>query len=233
MKLFDKLKNMFYDDENDDKEEREVLTSYEKPIKDEIVDKVEKNEVKELTEKEIYKSEPTFKFPVFFDEDFQEKTIVTKPSLSKKDYSIVSRSNEKKKFKLSPIISPVYGIINETAPVEKTSNITLDDLYKKQEKNEEVKLDEIFEKVKEKRKVEIEIETETTYQNDDEEITVKEEPIEIDFFTENKDLGSRVDKAKEDVSKGLKNIDELLENTDEENFYDLVDKMYKEEGKDE
>jgi len=230
MKLFDKLKDMFYDDVNEEKEEREVLTSYEEPIKEE---KQEKEEAKELTEKEIYKSEPTFKFPVFFDEDFQEKTIVSKPSLTKKDYSITSRNPEKKKFKLSPIISPVYGIISETVAEEKSSNVTLDDLYQRQSRNEEVNLDDVFDKVTEKKKVEIEIETETTYHNDEKKITIKEEPVEIDFFADDKEVGSRVEKAKEDVNESLKNIDALLENTDEDNFYDLVDKMYKEEGEEE
>ena len=230
MKLFDKLKDMFYDDVNEEKEEREVLSSYEEPIKE---DKQEKEEVKELTEKEIYKSEPTFKFPVFFDEDFQEKTIVSKPSLSKKDYLITSRNPEKKKFKLSPIISPVYGVISETVVEDKSSNITLDDLYQRQSRKEEVNLNDVFDKVTEKKKVEIEIETETTYHNDEEKITIKEEPVEIDFFEDNIKVGSRVEKAKEDVNESLKNIDSLLENTDEDNFYDLVDKMYKEEGEEE
>lgn len=230
MKLFDKLKDMFYDDVNEEKEEREVLSSYEEPIKEE---KQEKEEVKELTEKEIYKSEPTFKFPVFFDEDFQEKTIVSKPSLSKKDYLITSRNPEKKKFKLSPIISPVYGVISETVVEDKSSNITLDDLYQRQSRKEEVNLNDVFDKVTEKKKVEIEIETEMTYHNDEEKITIKEEPVEIDFFEDNIKVGSRVEKAKEDVNESLKNIDSLLENTDEDNFYDLVDKMYKEEGEEE
>ena len=133
MGLFDKIKNMFTEEEEVEEEKE--------PIKKEVFQveipapKIEekKEEVKEEPKKEV-KKEEKFVFPVYFDDsDFEEeeppKKVVEKQVYSQKAYVAPQRSTREerekysqpapkkeethKKFKLSPVISPVYGILDK------------------------------------------------------------------------------------------------------------------------
>ena len=127
MGLFDKLKNMFT-------EEEEIEEEVEKePIKKEVF-QVEIPAPKIEEKKEEVKEEPAkaekFVFPVYFDDsDFEEvkEEPVKKPAPSS-TYSIPQRAAREeryqkpaapkeesahKRFKLSPVISPVYGILDK------------------------------------------------------------------------------------------------------------------------
>ena len=129
-------------------EPREIKV--EKPVSNTTVNK-------ELTKKEpergLYQSKDTFKFPVFNDDEIEEtlsrssrvennkvlesRTEVKKQTSLETPSSIVSKlekkepapvTEEKKIFRPSPVISPVYGVLDK--------NYTKDDII---DKNEEIK----------------------------------------------------------------------------------------------
>ena len=142
MGLIGKLKNIFYDEEIVEvKEEPTVREEKKEEIRKPRIEEiqVQKEEKIENTysERELFKSEPTFKFPVIdedddepiqtrsrvntIDLDRREPTkrseIVTerineihKPSINT---TINKERNTEKTFTPSPVISPVYGILDK------------------------------------------------------------------------------------------------------------------------
>lgn len=128
MGFMDKIKNMF----TEEVEEEEV-----KPIKREMrveipSPHIEKKEepIKEVTvsESEALKKDEKFVFPVYFDDkDFdqiskpvrepEKKPVPPKRSLKKENayagHSPQIQPEERKKFRPSPIISPVYGVLDK------------------------------------------------------------------------------------------------------------------------
>lgn len=142
MGFLDKVKNLFTDEI-----EEEV------PVKKEVI-KVEitppqaeeSNHNPDVSDNELLNREEKSTFPVFDDSDFDDliKPNIEKPSIiygGNKEQKV----EEKKEFKLSPIISPVYGILDKnytkdditTKPKEKavsyenTAEITIDEIRKK------------------------------------------------------------------------------------------------------
>lgn len=157
MGLFNKLKNVLFEEEEiedevesssidvpKEKELYEEVREY-KPMpeykevvkpKEPIFEKV-KTEDKDYSERELFKSETTFKFPAFDEEEF--KTSMPKVEQEdrrtnnvldyekkkreerRSEYSRFDNSRlkeepvkeEKKRFKPSPVISPVYGILDK------------------------------------------------------------------------------------------------------------------------
>lgn len=143
MKIFDKIKNILFEEEED----LPVISENEKAksVPEEIVNKKEpdfhRNEIPEMdlpkkkqdefvddvniTERDLFKSPRTFNFPLEVEDDLdnllgrRNKNIV---EISKeKDrnldkYSLHSeepKKTEKAPFKASPIISPVYGVMDK------------------------------------------------------------------------------------------------------------------------
>lgn len=162
-----------------------------------------KAEVEQLNERELFKSDNTSPFFDFDEEEFSNMSRVQKPKPStnvleyerkkkmEKRYDMgsftkVERTEvvEKKKFKPSPIISPVYGILNEDYRPE--------DIKNKSEVSTNNPLD--FNSVRKKAfGEEVKEEPKTTYY--EETVTVK--------LKEND----------EEKKQKVKTIDELLENT--------------------
>ena len=104
--------------------EEEIDFDYQRPVETKATHSVD-----DLSERELFKSESTFKFPAFDEEEFEKTMPKTRStnvlSYEKKkekpkrpEYSRYDRVEtpivEKKKFKPSPIISPVYGILDKT-----------------------------------------------------------------------------------------------------------------------
>lgn len=124
MKLLDKVKGILFDEE--EIEIPEIKNETKKEIKKEVV---EENPIKEIKipkddfKDTEYRSESTFTFPIDFDDE--EEVIVkeeVKPrveekkikKVEKRDYSdFLNRKEEKKHFKPTPIISPVYGVLDQ------------------------------------------------------------------------------------------------------------------------
>ena len=173
MSLVKKLKDILFEEEEytepikvveeEKKEEVPVSIKLEPEVED--VEPV-KNEV--ASERELFKKENSFRFPDFDEEEFASSISKVKPSSNvleyerKKSYEkrtdygryerIETREyTEKKKFKPSPIISPVYGILNQDYKAEDivnkketASNIDIDSVRKKAF---EPKVEEVVEKV--------------------------------------------------------------------------------------
>ena len=131
MSLIDKLKGILFD------EEIEEIPEIKKDVKFESKNNIkreEENPIKEIKvpkddfiEREVTKNEPSFTFPIDFDDDIVEvkeevkvryeepKKVVRKETTSSsRDYSsFLNKKDDKKQFKPTPIISPVYGILDQ------------------------------------------------------------------------------------------------------------------------
>ena len=155
MGLFNKLKNVLFEEEeidedvtpsssenvykNVDVEENDYKPLTEK--KDDVRQKeptFEKVEPNDISERDLFRSESTFKFPAFDEEEFntsmpklkEEEKKESEYSFRKKEErkSEYSRfdsyrnkeevKEEKKRFKPSPVISPVYGILDKDYKAE-------------------------------------------------------------------------------------------------------------------
>ena len=157
MGLLDKVKNILFDEE-----EVEIPIIKNEQKKEKKIEKVEieeQNPIKELkvpkddfSDSNSYKSESTFTFPIDF-EDEEPKIVEkpkprveeyrqVKPNPEKKDYSsFLKKQDEKKKFKPTPIISPVYGVLDQNYKKEdviikkdilrKPNELTLDEVRKR------------------------------------------------------------------------------------------------------
>ena len=123
MKLLDKVKGILFDEE--EIEIPEIKSEPKKEVKKEVV---EENPIKEIKipkddfKDTEYRSESTFTFPIDFEDDEVIVKEEVKPKIEekkikrpeKRDYSdFLSRKEEKKHFKPTPIISPVYGVLDQ------------------------------------------------------------------------------------------------------------------------
>lgn len=227
MKLFDKLKNIFIEEE---------LIDNDEPISETVNIKEEKIEVKEenvvkntdlktntdsISDRSLLDTKENFKFPIIFeDDDFKEEKKKTK------SINVLERENtkyeteikkeikpQKKTFKPSLVISPVYGVLDKNYSKDDISlkdgllsdNLNMIDIdsvikkaYGNNEENKEIKLEE--------------------------GVNIEESDSEIDLFKEEE----KQYKISE-VDEKIKSIDELLKDTNDDDFYSLVDSMYKDE----
>jgi len=223
MGFMSKIKNILFEEEEIEEPVKEEVV--EKPvIKKEIV-KEEREEfdyqpqketkpvslVDDLSERELFKSESTFKFPAFDEEEFEKTMPKTRStnvlSYEKKkekprrnDYSIYGRvepTQEKKKFKPSPIISPVYGILDKDYKPE-------DIMPKKKEDNEPRR--KVLDVDSVRRKAFGTLEDDIEKSLIEPTVSFYEEPMEIQ--KEKKDA-----ELKKELEEKVKTIDELLEDS--------------------
>lgn len=137
MKFLDKFKNLFTDEEfiEEETELEEPETVKPPKLPQVMLDSIEKTEqakdmikAKEkesVSDREITKTNTKFNFPVeFTDDDFKStrssRNVVTKVREKEKEiestktlYSSSKREVKKEKFRCTPIISPVYGILDK------------------------------------------------------------------------------------------------------------------------
>jgi hypothetical protein len=160
-----KVKNFFYEDVEEEVEETRVEEPKKKfnpfkkesKVEEEPVVEVEEKQVdvkqeanNDLSERELFKAERTFNFPmdmgddIFDNEEVEEKEEtpvrrepVREQTYTRSIYHNISREEPKKeepkkKFRPSPVISPVYGILDKNYTVEdvvdadKTKEFSLD-----------------------------------------------------------------------------------------------------------
>ena len=155
MKLLDKIKDLFMDEvaEEDDLELEEDTKVYEEP-KD-ILPKVMRDNIKleeelkfeelkprreEIQKKEEVVPEKKFSFPIEFEEEkvFSRSvnknvlnTVSEKPKRVTELYPKKEEVREKPRFKPTPVISPVYGILDK--------NYTKEEVREKAEENIDMK----------------------------------------------------------------------------------------------
>ena len=231
----------------------------------------------DFSDKENYKSETTFTFPMDFDDDFLEqedevvvhKEKVEKPDIPKRtetrsynerNYSeFLNRKEEKKHFKPTPIISPVYGILDQNYKKEDVivkkdvlrhpSNLSLEEVRKRAfgslEDDLENNLTKEQEKIKtEKIKVEHEVILEHPYvvedkldqsksieelENDFEENSINEEEIENTNKEEVVTPKNSIDDLINDEEKQVKDNDDEIDD-EEADLFSLIDSIYEEKG---
>ena len=256
MKILDKIKNFFYDEEeieipkaNEKKEEPKKVSDIP-PSEEEVKTTIKKRNMTDIedivSERELFKSESTFKFPIIFEEDdFSEvKSNNRSMNVLEVENTKIRREiitdDDKKLFSPSPIISPIYGVLeqnynNDGTPIQKDDNFL--NLY---DKDENVDIDSILGKAY--GRAEPELRSSQKYILEEELINSSEEES-IDLFKDINDDEDIVDiKRESDINSDddegfksdyklsddarLKSIDELLESTDEQDFYTLVDSMY-------
>ena len=246
MGLFDKLKNIFIEDEFDE-EPISVPKKIEKveniEIKENIVEKEKPKDIENtFSDRELLESNEKFKFPIIFeDDDFKDERKKTK------SINVLERENnkyepeikrevrpqQKKVFKPSPVISPVYGVLDK--------NYSKDDISSKDGLLNDSSL-----------KVDIDSVMKKAYGED--KIMSREEKNKVDksentnLFDDLKDLETDIssneimsesdillnDTKNDEIDEKIKSIDELLKDTTDEDFYSLVDSMYEdEEGEEE
>ncbi len=233
------------------------------------------NNYNTVNERDLFKSDNTFPFPDFDEEEFsssmsrqQQRSNKSttnvleyekKKKIEKKyDYGRYERTEtrevvEKKKFKPSPIISPVYGILNEDYKIEdikdKTeeyanNNLDFNSVRKKAfgdiesleeepketfyEETVTVKLKENAEEKKQKVKTIDELleDTADVEINLDKKKPVKSEPKETveDYEKVDEDLEEIIENNKKEVEDGVSVEDD--DDTLENDLFDLIDSMY-------
>lgn len=257
MGLLNKLKNVLFEEEEIEEtvEEPKVKTVSKNTMEIPKITKEPKKEkynFEEETDRELFKAEKTFDFPVFDEEEFDDFVPKKKEELPRtyeretekrrvannydnsrrKDYTstrIVKNINEtpKKAFKPSPVISPVYGILDKNYKKEdvitrdemdqkKTIKLDVDSVRKKAfgtlEEDLQSTLSEPIDKFYE------EVKKEEIIDNEEKEITNLEELLdktidaEIDV-TKEMEIPSRVEKAnyEEDLLEETIKADEVIE----------------------
>jgi len=214
MGLFDKVKNILFDEEEVEIPviKKEEVKEEENPIKEIKIPK------DDFSDKENYKSESTFTFPIDFNNDEEEVVTkeIKKPVIDtykpikkqeKRDYSdFLYRKEEKKQFKPTPIISPVYGILDQN--YKKEDVIVRKDILRRPN---ELSIDEVRKKAFGSLEDEIDanLVTESVKENDTSIIKTKEEiKIKKEQIIEKKPV-----MVEEPVDK-LKTIGELIEEDD-------------------
>lgn len=246
MGLFDKLKNIFIEDEFDE-EPISVPKKIEKveniEIKENVIEKEKTKDIENtFSDRELLESNEKFKFPIIFeDDDFKDERKKTK------SINVLERENnkyepeikrevrpqQKKVFKPSPVISPVYGVLDK--------NYSKDDISSKDgllnDSSLKVDIDSVMKKAygedkimsrEEKNKVE---KSENTNLFDD--LKDLETDISSNEIMSESDILLN-DTKNDEIDEKIKSIDELLKDTTDEDFYSLVDSMYKdEEGEEE
>lgn len=201
-------------------------------VKEPTFEKVEPNDI---SERDLFRSESTFKFPAFDEEEFntsmprikrEEPVKEKKSEYSRLDSFRVKEEpakEEKKRFKPSPVISPVYGILDKDYKVEdikeapKGTNGTI--LSSKDLDVESVRA-KAFGKLennlaeKSVRKSVVSNETYDIKKEEEKKEEIKKEEIEKPLFDKEKDLIISDEPILEDthnlIEERAKTIDELL-----------------------
>lgn len=220
MKVFDKLKNLFTDEVEDEVKSEMIQVEIPAPAKNDIEKKEE-----DITDNKIIKSEEKPSAPIFFDDDYFKELEQPKKEV-KSSYKKEIKEVEKKIFKPTPIISPVYGVLDKdyqkeeiTTKVQKTykaNNISIDDVRKKAFGSLEEDLETTL------------FGSKSILFNEESETEDKK----VDEETDNTDLFDEM--TKEDTIDLELSNDELKEENDEigeDELFDLIDTMYEEGDK--
>ncbi len=226
MGLFDKLKNVFIE-EDEEEFERDIVKKEEVRVE---APKIEEVKVKEelvsventFSDRELLDNNEKFKFPIIFeDDDFKEERKRTKSiNVLEREHTKYEPEvkkevkTTKKTFKPSPVISPVYGVLDK--------NYSKDDISSKDSLNYEDKVDIDYVINKAYGEVKTREEKHKNIENED-TLVFKETSASINVTKEI---------PVEEIDDKIKSIDELLKNTTDDDFYSLVDSMYKDEGDD-
>lgn len=293
MGLLDKVKNFFYDDEYIEEEEEEIEVPVRVHHKEKKVKQVEEKE--EVSERELFRAERTFNFPMNVDDDTiiaEPKPIIkeevkeevtrnvdvtpyreTKPRESiytgLRAYSKMERSiepeikkEESKKFRPTPVISPIFGVLDKNYKKEdivvnsdEYENIPkkLDydsvrkraygNIYKTEEVEETSSEEEtkgIFynldEEVEEKK--EITIDNNEDEFDDNEEVKIIYNDVTFDEVEESNEISEEDEEIptenviNEEIDE-VQDDENILSETKEQDLFNLIDNMYNSDDEEE
>lgn len=229
MGVFKKLKDVLFDIDED---ELPVITKKEEPKKEKQKEEIklpkykEENTIKEIIipkeeiyEREILTSDSTFNFPLDIDEapatrsnrSFEVKKEQTR-NVEPRNYNFdsdIGKDKKKVDFKPTPIISPVYGILDQ--------NYSKDDIIVKTDIGVKTSLEEVRKKaygIKPKNE-----KSKTDSIKTIDEILMEEEP-DVLKVTE------RIKVELDDEPEALNKNDLNVEDTIETDLFNLIDSMY-------
>lgn len=264
MGILDKVRDFFYDEEDEFEEVKKKPSKHQNEKKEKIkiiekeeVKKENKLEKQDISERELFKAERTFNFPFDVDDDEitpevnevkreepkeEVKPIFkeTKP-LSIRNYTKYEKEEEKeeevKKFKPTPVISPIYGILDKNykkedllisdtkKPVKEEKKIDYESVRKRAysnayEKEEGDSKGIFFNLDEETKKEEAEEEVKIIYNDVD-----TEEPIVED--DKNKTIGEKIEEYEKSLEEQETDEEEdILSETKEQDLFNLIDNMY-------
>ena len=264
MGVFSKLKNIFYDEEVIEEPEaeikkvdKEIKKSFEEPkvemIKVEEPKEEEKPQINKvestLNERELFRSERTFSFTELDDDEEDilpsRRNVLNVESKTKTVDNPLStqQSEQPRVFKPSPVISPIYGILDK--------DYTRDEVVSKKEENKEKEIEtkvRDYDTVRRKAYGTLEDDLEDTL-NSMNKITpeiIEEKKVEKEYEEKSnkiEDLINKIESADSTVSVGeledkleLDNFDEededeksdktMTDSTLEHDLFNLIDSMY-------
>ena len=239
MGLFDKLKNMFTEEEEEEIVEKE-------PIKKEVFQvEIPAPKIEEKKEEvEPPKKEEKFVFPVYFDDaDFEEQpkkqpvlgnTFPRRSEFERRKE--VPKDEPRKRFKLSPVISPVYGILDknykkddiiekksEPVTYHESSALKVDRIRKKAYGTLEDELENGLDEVKIEQTVTKEVKNELEMEAN--------KDIEDMFFDKEFDKDMTLEEAIKKYEP--KEVEKVEEKDDliESDLFNLIDSMYDKDNK--
>lgn len=204
MGFLDKMKNLFTDEVEEPVKSEVRKVEIPSPIKEE--------KIEDVTDSEIIKKEEKVSTPIFFDDDYFKELEQPKPEVKptiKEQPKILKE--EKKQFKPTPIISPVYGVLDK--------NYSKEDITSKKRNVEKTNTAITIDEVRRKAYGTLEDELENTLFSSNSILFNDEiKDNKDDLFEELIDLDDNVDNSNE------------VEKIDEGDLFDLIDSMY-EKGK--
>ncbi len=279
MSIFNKIKDILFNDEEIDEEIVEEKEEVKKEVKveepEEVLEPLKeekrldfgsdfedtddlpivKEKVPEVEERDVFKANNTFNFPVDVDEDdfvpiemprknrnaldFETKRVDIEKYVIKKTETVEVREVP---FKASPIISPIYGVMDKNykkedivvkkkVEVTKTQqkNIDLDLARKKAfgtlEDEIEITLDRPYEEFY---KEEV---TETPLESEEEKPIKSIDDLLIDSMAEEREESLQETFKLDEVIKEMKKSSKELESSNDD-LFDLIDSMYESEDED-
>lgn len=269
MGLLDKVKNFFYDEEDsEDEYEEETHSQIKKEIKRKFEPSKEENARKreyglkkdneEITERELFKAESTFNFPMDLDDTIYEKPSKTVSRLekiqneeSKKEVKISTYREEKrettayqkrtyptekitttkddKKFIPTPIISPIYGVLDKNYKKEDVALDSANDLNITKKLDYDSVMKRAMKRVDDKE----DEENKSIFFNLDEKENSNDDEVKI-IYNDVSTSDDMDNTNKDDTNnKPLVDEDNILSETKEQDLFNLIDNMYSSEDDEE
>lgn len=272
MGLFNKIKDILFEEETVEipvVSQKEEIKKIQDELRQDKVNKIENNNldlpkernvkkessnsvpINEVNEKDLYKSEPTFPFPLAFDEEpvpsrsknnatvkSMEKPKKTKEKIKKEieklDEKPVVKERNSTPFRPSPVISPVYGILDK--------NYKKEDLVEKNRRNNhKIDIDKVREKAFGDNLKASDLQSEDIFTVTEDGKTVDELLIDtlsinLDNMKEEKKVAPKnnktdkiidnIDTLKKEEVKEEKKDENIEEDTLETDLFNLIDSMY-------
>lgn len=202
MGLISKVKTMFTEEIPEEEPIKKEVLHVEIPGPEKIEQEIE---------------EPKENIPVFFDDkDFEELQIKTEPKSSYlKEKPIIKKENNNRIFRPTPIISPVYGVLDK--------NYHKEDITNKSDKSINYDNKITIDDVRKKAFGTLEDDLETTLFGANSILFNETESVNDDII-ENFDNDLLDDLKTEEIVDIKEDIDEPIK---EDELFDLIDSMYK------